>query len=213
MRQTRKPLLTKRQSLLIWIPLLIAAATVANQTWFKIGFQFGEVSKNLNVTGTGGLPLLNLAIWGGWLGVVGVLISTGRVAVVFASLGTVTTLASAVALLTSNLNQATTPLFMQVSKLSGIAGDHQLGANGVSVSDGWTSYEFDSRFVIAFFALLVALLLVQIAILASALRWPKRLKADRYAKPGTNPKAASASSTTGTVANKDDAISLWDSQR
>lgn len=208
MTAKRKPLLTKRAAMFLWLPMVSAAAIVANQIWFNVGYQFGEVAKTLHVTGSSGFPLLNVAVWGGFICLFGVLISSGRVAAVVSAIGAVASAATLTNLLTANLSLATTSLFQQVSKLSGIAGDRKLTPAGTSVSDGWTAYKFDTGLVYVFAAVTLALLVIQLLVAISASGWPQRVKADRYAKP-----ASVTAGKTKISTSKDDSISLWDSQR
>lgn len=208
MTAARKPLLTKRAALLLWLPAVSTAAIVANQIWFTVGYQFGEVTKTLHVTGSSGDPMLNVAVWGGFISLFGVLVSSGRVAAFLSAIGAIASAATLANVLTANYSLATASLFQQVSKLSGIAGDRQLTSLGTSVSDGWAAYTFAAVLVYAFAAVTFALLATQLLVAISASRWPKRVKADRYTKPALVTAAKAKTST-----SNDDSISLWDSQR
>jgi hypothetical protein len=204
----------KRQTLSVWFILSIVAASIGSQNWFAVEYEFGSTTKQLVSVGTTAIPMLNLAIWGGFIALFGVLFSQRLASSIIASLGSVASVATALNLVPQLGNTPPQALFAAVSKLSGITGDHIVGPNGVSTTDGWVSYKADHNFVLAFIIVTMLLALLQAATASLALRWPKRVKADRYAAQGSKAKRAGDASGKGAGSpTKDDAISLWDSQR
>jgi hypothetical protein len=220
--QARVSKFGKRQTLTVWLILCIVAASIGSQNWFAVEYEFGSTTKLLVSVGTSAIPMLNLAIWGGFITLFGVLFSQRIASSIIAALGSIASVATALNLLPQLGNRPPQALFAAVSKLSGITGDHIVGANGVSTTDGWISYKAEHNFVLAFIIVAMLLALLQAATASLALRWPKRVKTDRYASQSTKSKRASDASAGGSTkgsnkgsgaASKDDAISLWDSQR
>jgi len=204
----------KRQTLSVWLVLSIVAASIGAQNWFAVEYEFGSTTKQLVSVGATAIPMLNLAIWGGFITLFGVLFSQRIASSIIAALGSIASVATALNILPQLGNTPPQALFAAVSKLSGITGDHIVGPNGVSTTDGWISYKADHSFVLAFIIVALVLALLQAATASLALRWPKRVKTDRYAAQST--KAQRPSEASGKAAgspSKDDAISLWDSQR
>ena len=206
--------LGKRQALTVWLLLSTVAAIVGSQNWFEVEYEFGATTKQLLSTGTTALPILNLAIWGGFITLAGVLFSQRIVSSIIAALGSVASVATALSALPQLGNTPPEGLFAAVAKLSGLNGDHDLAPNGTSATDGWVSYSANQNFVAGFVVVVLVLALVQAATAALAVRWPKRIKADRYAAQTSTSKVSSGGGKNSSAASaKDDAISLWDSQR
>lgn len=204
----------KRQTLTVWLVLSIVAASIGAQNWFAVEYEFGSTTKQFVSVGTNAIPMLNLAIWGGFITLFGVLFSQRISSSIIAALGSIASVATALNILPQLGNTPPQALFAAVSKLSGITGDHIVSPNGVSTTDGWISYKADHNFVLAFIIVAVVLAVLQAATASLALRWPKRVKTDRYAAQTTKAQRASdASSKSAGAPSKDDAISLWDSQR
>ena len=204
----------KRQTLATWFVLAAIAAIVGSQNWFSVEYEFGSTTKEFVSVGTVAIPLLNLAIWGGFITLFGVLFSQRVVSSVIAALGSIASIITAINLLPQLGGTPPQALFEAVSKLSGITGDHVLSQNGTSTTDGWISYAADRNLVLAFVAISIVLAVLQGATAALALRWPRRSKADRYATQTATIQSSSApSKKNASTASKDDAISLWDSQR
>jgi len=206
--------LGKRQALTVWLLLSTVAAIIGSQNWFAVEYEFGATTKQLLSTGTTALPILNLAIWGGFITLAGVLFSQRIVSSIIAALGSVASVTTALTVLPQLGNTPPDGLFAAVAKLSGLNGDHVLAPNGTSATDGWVSYSANQNFVAGLIVVVLILAVVQAATVALALRWPKRVKADRYAAQKPTTKASGGGTQKSSAASsKDDAISLWDSQR
>jgi len=200
-------LLTSRRFIFsLWALLALAALIVANQTWYWVSYLFGETTKSLSATGASAWPVVNGASWFWLIGLAAMLFTRNRVRSVFAAILALVTATELVAFF-SMIGVGVSPtLNSQVEKASGLA-----GGTGGGLSSAITVANANQAMPKLFLGLAILLLMLQAVAVWASLSWKTTGKADRYAKPHKPGKSAQKAASGEQT--KDDAISLWDSQR
>ena len=200
-------MLTSRRFIFsLWALLALAALILANQTWYWVSYLFGETTKRLSATGASAWPVVNGASWFWLIGLAAMIFTRNRVRTVFAAILTMVT-ATEIFGFFGMIGVGVSPtLNSQIEKASGLA-----GGSGGGLSSAITLATSNQVMPKLFLALAIALLALQTLSVWASLNWKSTGRADKYAKPQKpgkpGQKAASGEQT------KDDAISLWDSQR
>lgn len=192
----------KRTLVLAWLLLIAIMFGVASQNWWSASYRFDQTQKSAFAAGNS-FPMVVAAISFASLFLVAVLLTRGKASAILALVGAVITASFTPAALALTAGAFPESLRQQISKVSGIAVEG--GSKQQLAHSGVFGFTWSQTNTWLFVVLLAALATLQVTTAVFAFKQPVTKRASKYQKPSTARVANSDA--------KDDAISLWDSQR